>query len=164
MKELLVISGKGGTGKTSIVGAFAVLADCKVLADCDVDAADLHLLLSPAVRAAKEFRAGQQAVLDPAKCVGAGKCSASAVCAEACRFGAIGLPSQQVPGPALPSAPVFPTSIQSLARDAASAHAHVLTAPSQWRMWCRGTGLCLIRPTGPWSTHASEWPRRTRAS
>ncbi|MGI6131401.1 MAG: ATP-binding protein [Bacillota bacterium] len=94
MKELLVMSGKGGTGKTSIVGAFAVLADCKVLADCDVDAADLHLLLSPTVRIAEEFRAGQQAVLDPAKCVGAGKCSASAVCAEACRFGAIGLPSQ----------------------------------------------------------------------
>ncbi len=94
MKELLVISGKGGTGKTSIVGAFAVLADCKVLADCDVDAADLHLLLSPTVRIAEEFRAGQQAVLDPAKCVGVGKCSASAVCVEACRFGAISLPSR----------------------------------------------------------------------
>ena len=94
MKELLVISGKGGTGKTSIVGSFAVLADSKVLADCDVDAADLHLLLNPTVRATHEFSAGQQAVLDPAKCVGAGQCgagecSASAVCAEACRFGAI---------------------------------------------------------------------------
>jgi len=89
MKELLVISGKGGTGKTSIVGSFAVLADSKVLADCDVDAADLHLLLSPTVRATHEFRAGRQAVLDPAKCVGAGQCSASGVCAEACRFGAV---------------------------------------------------------------------------
>lgn len=89
MKELLVISGKGGTGKTSIVGSFAVLADNKVLADCDVDAADLHLLLSPTVRATHEFRASKQAVLDPAKCVGAGQCSASAICAEVCRFGAI---------------------------------------------------------------------------
>lgn len=89
MKELLVISGKGGTGKTSIVGSFAVLADNKVLADCDVDAADLHLLLSPTVRATHEFRASKQAVLDPAKCVGAGQCSASAICAEVCRFEAI---------------------------------------------------------------------------
>lgn len=89
MKELLVISGKGGTGKTSIVGSFAVLADSKVLADCDVDAADLHLLLSPTVRTTHEFRASKQAVLDPAECVGADRCSASAVCAEVCRFEAI---------------------------------------------------------------------------
>ncbi|HON42767.1 MAG TPA: ATP-binding protein [Bacillota bacterium] len=102
MKELLVISGKGGTGKTSIVGSFAVLADNKVLADCDVDAADLHLLLSPTVRKTNEFRASRQAVLDPARCIGpeecvgpaecvdAGQCSAWAVCAEVCRFEAIG--------------------------------------------------------------------------
>ncbi len=83
MKELLVISGKGGTGKTSIVGAFAVLADSKVLADCDVDAADLHLLLDPTVRTTNEFWAGKQAVLDPAMCRECG------VCAEVCRFGAI---------------------------------------------------------------------------
>ncbi len=91
MKELLVISGKGGTGKTSIAGSFAVLAESKVLADCDVDAADLHLLLNPIIRTTSEFRASKQAVLDPAKCVGAGQCSASAACAEACRFGAITL-------------------------------------------------------------------------
>lgn len=83
MKELLVISGKGGTGKTSIVGALAVLADNKVLADCDVDAADLHLLLDPTIREAHEFWAGKQAVLDPARCRGCG------VCAEVCRFGAV---------------------------------------------------------------------------
>lgn len=108
MKELLVISGKGGTGKTSIVGAFAVLADCKVLADCDVDAADLHLLLSPTVRATYEFQASKQAMLDPAKCVGADRCGVgqcgagrcgtgrlglSAVCTEVCRFEAITLSS-----------------------------------------------------------------------
>ncbi len=98
MKELLVISGKGGTGKTSIVGAFAVLADSKVLADCDVDAADLHLLLDPMVRTTNEFWAGKQAVLDPAKCIcssmRAGSCERGmrcecGVCAEVCRFGAI---------------------------------------------------------------------------
>ena len=50
MRELVVLSGKGGTGKTSIVGSLAALAEKKVMADCDVDAADLHLLLNPAVR------------------------------------------------------------------------------------------------------------------
>ena len=49
MKELVVISGKGGTGKTSIVASFAALAQNKVLVDCDVDAADLHLVLEPQV-------------------------------------------------------------------------------------------------------------------
>ena len=49
MKELVVLSGKGGTGKTSIVGSFAALADDKIMADCDVDAADLHLILNPKV-------------------------------------------------------------------------------------------------------------------
>ena len=47
MKELVVVSGKGGTGKTSLVASFAALAKNKVLADCDVDAADLHLVLDP---------------------------------------------------------------------------------------------------------------------
>ena len=49
MKELVVISGKGGTGKTSLTASFAVLADRPVIADCDVDAADLHLILAPRV-------------------------------------------------------------------------------------------------------------------
>ncbi|MEW6227842.1 MAG: ATP-binding protein [Bacillota bacterium] len=83
MKELLVISGKGGTGKTSIVGAFAVLAESKVLADCDVDAADLHLLLEPTVRETREFYGSKKAVLDREKCTGCG------VCMEVCRFDAI---------------------------------------------------------------------------
>ena len=50
MNELVVISGKGGTGKTSLTASFAILAQNAVLADCDVDAADRHLILSPAVR------------------------------------------------------------------------------------------------------------------
>ena len=52
MKEVVVLSGKGGTGKTSIVGSFAAIAQSKVLADCDVDAADLHLLLRPSIKTA----------------------------------------------------------------------------------------------------------------
>jgi MinD superfamily P-loop ATPase len=83
MKEVVVLSGKGGTGKTSIVGSLAALAKSKVLADCDVDAADLHLLLQPAIREKHDFRGGQTAVIDMDKCV---KCD---LCQEICRFHAI---------------------------------------------------------------------------
>jgi len=83
MKELLVISGKGGTGKTSIVAAFAALAQNKVLADLDVDAADLHLLCKPDVREEHEFWSGQVAVIDRDKCTECG------LCRENCRFDAI---------------------------------------------------------------------------
>jgi len=83
MKEIVVLSGKGGTGKTSVVGALAALAERKVLADCDVDAADLHLLLSPLERARNEFWSGQVACIDPDRCNECG------LCQELCRFGAI---------------------------------------------------------------------------
>jgi len=83
MKEVVILSGKGGTGKTSIVGSFAALAQSKVLADCDVDAADLHLLLSPSVREENEFWSGQVAFIDEEKCT---QCS---LCQDVCRFGAI---------------------------------------------------------------------------
>jgi len=83
MKEIVVLSGKGGTGKTSIVASFASLAQSKVLADCDVDAADLHLLLKPQAKEEKEFWSGQAAFIDEDKCTGCG------LCQELCRFGAI---------------------------------------------------------------------------
>jgi len=83
VRELVVASGKGGTGKTSLVGSFAVLASRAVLADCDVDAADLHLLLSPAVRRREEFRGGRVAAID------AGRCTRCGECEGLCRFGAI---------------------------------------------------------------------------
>jgi len=83
MKEAVILSGKGGTGKTSIVGSFAALAKRKVLADCDVDAADLHLLLSPSVKQVSEFSSGQVACIDEAMCT---QCD---LCRELCRFGAI---------------------------------------------------------------------------
>jgi len=83
MKELVVLSGKGGTGKTSIVGSLAALVRSKVLADCDVDAADLHLLLQPSVREEHEFWSGQVAVIDGEKCTRCG------LCQELCRFKAI---------------------------------------------------------------------------
>lgn len=92
MRELVVISGKGGTGKTSLVAAFAVLADGAVLADCDVDAADLHLILSPRTREWHEFWSGHQAVIRPELCIGCG------ACLDVCRFGAVVAPSSPVDG------------------------------------------------------------------
>jgi MinD superfamily P-loop ATPase len=83
MREVLVLSGKGGTGKTSVLGSFAALARNAVLADCDVDAADLHLLLDPKNREEEAFMGGRVAVIDGKKCTGCG------LCGELCRFGAI---------------------------------------------------------------------------
>lgn len=82
MKQLLILSGKGGTGKTTVAGAFAALAPKKVLADCDVDAADLYLLLAPEVVETHDFSALPKAEIDPAKCTGCGTCAA------VCRFDA----------------------------------------------------------------------------
>ncbi len=83
MRQIVIISGKGGTGKTVITAAFAALAENKVMADCDVDAADLHLLLAPRIKERHEFRSGKTAVIDKEICTGCGKCI------EICRFGAI---------------------------------------------------------------------------
>jgi MinD superfamily P-loop ATPase len=83
MKELIVISGKGGTGKTSVLASFAALAQNAVVADCDVDAADLHLLLEPEVRRREPFFGGKRAAVDPEMCAACGKC------AEVCRFDAV---------------------------------------------------------------------------
>ncbi len=82
--ELLVLSGKGGTGKTSVSAALAVLAKPCVVADCDVDAADLHLVLKPEESASERFVAGKYAALDATRCSSCGKCL------ELCRFGAVG--------------------------------------------------------------------------
>ena len=83
MKQIVIISGKGGTGKTVITGAFAALAGNKVMADCDVDAADLHLLLKPDIKQRHEFKSGRTAVIDKKFCRQCGKCAA------VCRFDAI---------------------------------------------------------------------------
>jgi MinD superfamily P-loop ATPase len=83
LKEIVVLSGKGGTGKTSIVGSLAAIVKKKVLVDCDVDAADLHLLLNPYVKQENEFWSGQVAFIDKHKCTECG------LCQELCRFNAI---------------------------------------------------------------------------
>jgi len=83
VKQIVVISGKGGTGKTVITGAFAALAENKLMADCDVDAADLHLLLKPDIKERHEFKSGKTASIDKKLCTKCGKCI------SICRFDAI---------------------------------------------------------------------------
>jgi len=83
MKELIIISGKGGTGKTSLVASFASLVEKKVLCDADVDAADLHLIMDPEVIKRADFQAGYTADIDK------GKCSECGLCRDLCRWNAI---------------------------------------------------------------------------
>ncbi|WP_027722385.1 ATP-binding protein [Maridesulfovibrio zosterae] len=83
MKQLVVISGKGGTGKTSVVSALAALGPKKVLADCDVDAADLHLILNPDIVETTDFFSGERPIINPEICTQCGLCS------EHCKFDAI---------------------------------------------------------------------------
>lgn len=83
MPEIVVISGKGGTGKTSLTAAFAHLAIDPVICDLDVDAPDLHLILQPEIEQQQEFFSGHEAVIDPEACTGCG------LCRELCRYGSV---------------------------------------------------------------------------
>lgn len=86
MNEIVVLSGKGGTGKTSVAAALAILAgEDAVIADCDVDAANMHLLLRPDFANPEEFYSGELAAIDQEVCI---KCG---LCADICRFHAIPL-------------------------------------------------------------------------
>lgn len=81
---IAIASGKGGTGKTSIVASFAALAQDKVLlADCDVDAADLHLVLEPRIEQQVVFKAGKKARIIADNCAACGKCE------QVCAFDAV---------------------------------------------------------------------------
>ncbi len=83
MREIVVLSGKGGTGKTSVALSFAALADAVIIADCDVDAPDLAIVLDPQVEQTSPFLGGDLATVDPLRCDGCGACEAH------CRFHAI---------------------------------------------------------------------------
>jgi MinD superfamily P-loop ATPase len=86
MKQLVILSGKGGTGKTSVAAAFAHLAangNAAILVDADVDAANLELLLAPEVLESHEFGGGQVAVINEVSCEGCG------ICKDVCRFDAV---------------------------------------------------------------------------
>jgi len=83
IKQLAIVSGKGGTGKTTIAAAFAALAKDKVMVDCDVDAADLHLLLKPKILTQEKYYGGRSPQVDLDKCTQCG------LCTDVCRFKAI---------------------------------------------------------------------------
>jgi len=83
MKQIVVISGKGGTGKTVMSACFAALSRNAVLADVDVDASNLHLLLHPEIQERHVFKSGQKARIDIDKCTGCG------LCLPVCRFDAL---------------------------------------------------------------------------
>ena len=83
MKEIVIISGKGGTGKTSMVAAFAALAENKVLCDADVDAADLHLIMDPTIKEHHDFESGYTAMINQESCTNCG------LCRDLCRWNAI---------------------------------------------------------------------------
>jgi len=84
MKEIVILSGKGGTGKSSVCSALAhIKKDNILVADCDVDAADLHLIMAPEKTLGVDFYSGVLAEID------AEKCTACGLCAEKCRFDAI---------------------------------------------------------------------------
>jgi MinD superfamily P-loop ATPase len=83
MKEITIISGKGGTGKTSFAGSFAALAANAVFTDCDVDAANLRLIMRPVLQETHEFKASREAFIREEQCIYCG------LCRELCRFEAI---------------------------------------------------------------------------
>lgn len=83
MRQLVVLSGKGGTGKTTVTAALASLASSKVMADCDVDAANMYLLLEPELLRRETFEGGCSARIDP------GLCDSCGICRDLCRFEAI---------------------------------------------------------------------------
>lgn len=84
MKRLLILSGKGGTGKTTVAAAFIRFSNAKAAADCDVDAPNLHLVFPQKAEPERwDFLGGEKAVIDPEQCIGCGRCE------ETCRFQAI---------------------------------------------------------------------------
>ncbi len=84
MKRLLILSGKGGTGKTTVSAAIIRLSQARAMADCDVDAPNLHLVMQQdAVPEEFDFMGGEKAAIDLEKCIGCGEC------ARRCRFDAV---------------------------------------------------------------------------
>ena len=105
MKEITILSGKGGAGKTSIAAALASLAPNAVFCDNDVDAADLHLILKPEIKETYPFDSGSLAFIDQETCTNCG------VCQEACRFEAIFENSDGFPGGLQPPPEHLPVEV-----------------------------------------------------
>ncbi|MFW5850126.1 MAG: ATP-binding protein [Spirochaetota bacterium] len=126
MKQIVVVSGKGGSGKTFVSSSFAALAENTVFADCDVDAANLHIMLQPTEGDCESFVSGHAAVVDPARCTSCGACE------EACRFGAISLATP------LHRATVDPIACEGCGVCALVCQADAISMVAQERgRWCR---------------------------
>ena len=127
MREIAVVSGKGGTGKTIVAGALAVLAGRAadggaVSADCDVDAANLALILRPSLREEHVFTGPRRAVIDPGLCTGCGACAA------ACRSGALADPAGGGATTASESDAVRPPVVDALSCEGCGICSHVCPA------------------------------------
>ena len=131
MKQLVILSGKGGTGKTTVAAALAHLASQElsiVLADADVDAANLELVLDPAKQEEHDFMGGQVAVIDPEKCTACG------ICADVCRFDAV----TPLPHPPTP----LPLSSEERGRGAQGGGGEVYKVDS---LACEGCASCYYQ-------------------
>jgi len=144
MKQIVILSGKGGTGKTFVSASLACLAEDAVFADCDVDAANLHLLLAPEVKETHEFKGGRVAELDESACTGCG------ICVEHCRFDALSMA-------AAPAAPAAPADLGA-GPAAGSSSGGPQTAVAQVDpVACEGCGVCgLVCPTDAFSFRTSD--------
>ncbi len=157
----MVISGKGGTGKTSILAAFAALAGDAVLADADVDAADLHLLLAPVITRRTVFEAGHEAVIRAADCTGCG------ACLEHCRFDAVRCLAAEAEGLSGSGKTACDNCADGCRRSCPVRHADLVEAmrgdrprPAAFAVdptACEGCGVCVtVCPAG-----AIDFPVRT---
>ncbi len=147
MNEIVILSGKGGTGKTSLIACFTMLAEGSlVIADCDVDGPDLHFLLKPQVQEKHEFLASKMASMAS---IDLELCSRCGLCSEHCRFEAI--------------ADNFTSTLWPV-RAVDCARTSVLSARSPWRMSFLDTGFALLPGVGPWFTRVSALVRLTRGN
>ena len=150
VKQISVLSGKGGTGKTSLVAAFATLAQQPVIADCDVDAANLYIVLHPENYKEDVFISGHTAVIDYNTCTHCG------LCMTYCRFDAIerrmenGFPKGKSP------------STKSIVTAAAFVRVFARNMPLPWYRKTKAVGLLEITETEKWFMPALLREKRIR--
>ena len=156
MKQIVILSGKGGTGKTFVSASLACLAENAVFADCDVDAANLHLLLAPDVRETHEFKGGRIAELNADACTGCG------LCVEHCRFDALSMVparphtagSATAAIPVASKAPTAPAAPAGKADGSQGAHNSLAAVDP---VACEGCGVCgLVCPTEAFRFRTSD--------
>lgn len=135
MKQIVILSGKGGTGKTFVSASLACIAEESVIADCDVDAANLHLLMHPERTGTYEFSGGKIAEVNAGRCTGCG------LCVDSCRFDALSMVSDGQPGNRGPAGPAGPAEKIAEVDPVA----------------CEGCGVCgLVCPEGAFSFRTSD--------